>query len=193
MSMEAFHPLRPFAEPFGAASPVTLVAGLARSPDVLRAEFRLGGELDLIDLPRLPIPREGRRRHELWRRTCFECFFAVAGDEGYVEVNLCTDHCWNVYRFSGYRHGMAEASCLEATVEVTTTTSGLTLVAAFPLSDLAPDTSPLQAALSAVLLHRDGEKSYWALTHCADEPDFHQRAAFVVDLPPSLPWPPSVA
>ena len=191
--MEAFHPLRPFAEPFGAYSTLTLAAGVARSQDVLRVEFRLGGELDLIELPRTPIPREGRRRHELWRRTCFECFFAVAGEEGYVEVNLCTDHCWNVYRFSGYRHGMAEASCPEVVVEVAATTAGLRLVAAIPLSGQAPDELPLQAALSAVLLHRDGKKSYWALAHCAGEPDFHQRAAFVVHLPPLLPWPPSVA
>jgi hypothetical protein len=37
--------------------------------------------------------------------------------------------------------------------------------------------------LSAVLEEKDGTKSYWALAHGADKPDFHLRDCFVAKLP----------
>ena len=37
--------------------------------------------------------------------------------------------------------------------------------------------------LSAVLEEKDGTKSYWALAHAADKPDFHDAGCFVARLP----------
>jgi hypothetical protein len=37
--------------------------------------------------------------------------------------------------------------------------------------------------LSAVLEEKDGTKSYWALAHPAEKPDFHARNCFVAKLP----------
>jgi hypothetical protein len=37
-------------------------------------------------------------------------------------------------------------------------------------------------ALSAVLAAATGEKSYWALVHSGDKPDFHHPAGFRLEL-----------
>ena len=38
-------------------------------------------------------------------------------------------------------------------------------------------------ALSAVIEAEDGQKSYWALAHPSDKPDFHHPQSFVLELP----------
>ena len=38
-------------------------------------------------------------------------------------------------------------------------------------------------ALSAVIETVDGAKTYWALAHPSDKPDFHHPDSFVLDLP----------
>ena len=123
-----------------------------------------------------PGPTEGGRTDELWRHTCFEVF-SMAG-KGYREFNLSPSGQWASYRFDGYREGMAEA------VEVADVA---------PL-DLAEDMLALEAdldlpspigrfALSAVIEANDGAKTYWALAHPSDKPDFHHPDSFVLDLP----------
>jgi hypothetical protein len=56
------------------------------------------------------------------------------------------------------------------------------LSAAFDDPDLVPD-GPWRAGLSAVVEEADGNKSYWALNHPSDKPDFHHRDSFVLELP----------
>ena len=43
---------------------------------------------------------------------------------------------------------------------------------------------PARIAASAVLENKSGHKSYWALAHPTDKPDFHHPDGFVLDLPP---------
>lgn len=42
---------------------------------------------------------------------------------------------------------------------------------------------PWLASLSAVIEERHGAKSYWALAHGSDKPDFHHPDSFVLELP----------
>lgn len=42
---------------------------------------------------------------------------------------------------------------------------------------------PWVAGLSAVIEERHGPKSYWALAHASDKPDFHHPDSFVLELP----------
>ena len=48
--------------------------------------------------------------------------------------------------------------------------------------ELLPEGAILAIGLSAVIEARDGSKSYWALTHCAAQPDFHLRQSFSLTL-----------
>ena len=43
----------------------------------------------------------------------------------------------------------------------------------------------IRMGLSAVLEDRRGRKSYWALAHASDTPDFHDPACFTAMLPAS--------
>ena len=46
-----------------------------------------------------------------------------------------------------------------------------------------PADSNWELGLSAVLEEKDGTKSYWALAHPAEKPDFHAPDCFVAKLP----------
>lgn len=194
-------PLRPFAPLAHHCSNLELSCNVVRIAGMVTLRYQLCGSLDTLVLPLGPVKAElsglaaqtkriplghrasSSRRHHLWRRSCFECFFAVSGEEGYDEINLCPDGCWNHYRFSAYRRGMNEVPgaavqlCAEANREV------LTLTATISLDTMADERLRLEAALAAVLLHRDGTRSLWALGHCGREPDFHDRRGFLLDLP----------
>jgi hypothetical protein len=41
--------------------------------------------------------------------------------------------------------------------------------------------------ISAILVERDGRKSYWALAHPPGEPDFHHPDCFALELPAAKP------
>lgn len=156
---------------------------MVRVAGTVTLRYHLRGSLDTLDLPLEPAKAPSLRRHHLWRRSCFECFFAVFGEEGYDEVNLCPDGCWNHYRFSAYRLGMAEVLGAAVQLSAEANREALTLTATISLDAMATDCLRLEAALAAVLLHRDGTRSYWALNHCGGEPDFHDRRGFLLDLP----------
>jgi hypothetical protein len=49
---------------------------------------------------------------------------------------------------------------------------------------IAVDAEPKwELGLSAVLEEQDGIKSYWALAHSSEKPDFHARDCFIAKLP----------
>ncbi len=45
-----------------------------------------------------------------------------------------------------------------------------------------PAGEPWQLGLSAVLEEKDGTKSYWALAHGGEKPDFHDPVCFAARL-----------
>ena len=97
--------LQPFA-PTGRPSDITIGGSIARRADILAIRYELRGRLaELV----IPGPAElPARRHGLWEGTCFEFFLGVKDSPGYWEFNLSPAGHWNVYRFAGYRQGMAE-------------------------------------------------------------------------------------
>lgn len=196
-------PLHPFAPLADHCSNLALSCSVVRIAGMVTLRYHLRGSLDTLDLPLEPVQAELSglstqtnrmplgykaplsRRHHLWRRSCFECFFAVFGEEGYDEVNLCPDGCWNHYRFSAYRRDMREVQGAAVRLSVEANREALTLTATISLDAMADERLRLVAALTAVLLHRDGTRSYWALSHCGGEPDFHDRRGFLLHLPGS--------
>jgi hypothetical protein len=139
--------------------------------------FGVGAPAERFVIP--PI-REPWRADELWQTTCFEAFFAADGDDGYREWNFAPRGNWAAYDFTGYREGMGQADVrsppyIRMEDNFTWWTVGATIaVAADNKWDLG---------LSAVLEEQDGTKSYWALAHASDKPDFHAPDCFVAKLP----------
>lgn len=129
----------------------------------------------LVDFT-VPEQSEGRRADGLWQTTCFEMFLRVEGEEGYREWNFAPSGDWQAYEFSSYRDGMAVADVSAAPYlrledNLTWWTFGATIA-------VSADRQ-WEFALSAVMEETDGTKSYWALAHPSDEPDFHHPDCFV--------------
>jgi xylose dehydrogenase (NAD/NADP) len=160
----------------------TVEGVVERAPRELRATFRVGVPPGaLVIPPRAAVPA---RRDGLWQSTCLELFIGVPGAPGYLEVNVAPSGDWNAYRFTGYREGMEPLE--SATLRSWEARRGPedALAIGFSLELPAPWASApsLELAVCAVLEGTGGEKTYWALTHRGERPDFHRRNAFALHL-----------
>ena len=146
---------------------------LERQGDCLRVRFVAEGAVQAVNWPG---PAEPVRTDELWKHSCFEVFVATTG--GYLEFNLSPSSRWASYRFSGYREGMADAEAMAVIAPLDLAGDRLALEAHLDLP------SPVgKLGLTAVIEAVDGSRSYWALAHPSDKPDFHHPDSFVLDLP----------
>ncbi len=172
--------LRPCG-PAPAAAAFTLTGTLTRSAAGLTLRYDLRGPLaELV----IPAPAAApARRFGLWEATCLECFLGVPGSPAYWELNLSPAGHWHLFRFASYRHGMEDEEAVAALpLRRQQTSARLILEVALPLATLVSPDRPLEAAPTAVLQHRDGSLTYWALTHPGPQPDFHRRDGFLLHL-----------
>lgn len=124
------------------------------------------------------------RQEELWQTTCFELFAAGPGT-AYREFNFATSGRWAVYDFDARRSGMREFN--PTTMPEITAQSGdrlLAVTATISARDLLGGEQAMfdRAGLTVVLQEEGGVKSYWALAHGNDRPDFHDPACFTARL-----------
>ena len=170
------HPQTPPAEP-----PFKLWANVE-----LAAAFGAVGTLNIwfgIDAPAsrflLPDIADDRRTDELWKATCFEAFLKIDDELSYREWNFAPSGQWAAYDFTDTREGMANADVgappyIRMEDNLTWWTLGATIsVEAGRAWNLG---------LSAVIEEKDGTKSYWALSHPSENPDFHHPDCFIGQL-----------
>lgn len=166
------HLLSPY--PGSPPSPVQrLEVEVSRREGRIDLVYTLAGDPDGV---LWPAPDAGGRTDELWRTTCFEAF--VTTPEGYVEFNLSPSGRWASYAFDGYRTGMRPAA--EA---VQVAPLSLTGARATQAGTVELPAGARRLGLSAVIEAADGTRTYWALAHPSDKPDFHHPDSFVLDLP----------
>ncbi len=143
----------------------------------LSLSYHLSGDLDALVLP--AFGGSYQREEELWRHTCFEAFFGLAGDPAYGELNISPAGGWNLYGFSDYRQGMRVDERLNLLSFVALRESRrYILEVSLPLEGLLL-TGQLELGLSVVLEEGSGQLSYWALEHPGSKADFHHRSSFV--------------
>jgi hypothetical protein len=173
-SLQPFPPLNP---------PLTIkITGrISRRPRQLAIRYDLHGPLAELMIPApdaLPVRRQG-----LWEETCFEFFLGVKDSPRYWEFNLSPAGLWNVYRFAGYRQGMAEETAFTSLPWRVRRRPDLVLVALeLEIERIVAADQPLVVGLAAVLKFRDQGLTYWALTHPGPQADFHRRDSFLVEL-----------
>ena len=152
------------------------------------AERSSGGELSLrfvahgsISGLLVPAKAKAERTDLLWHHTCFEAFIKPRPGPAYVELNASPSTRWALYSFDSFREGMAEApSSLQISpiavkigadqIELTTRIIGL------------PRDPDWRGALSAIIEEKNGRKSFWALKHPPEKPDFHHDDCFDLEL-----------
>jgi len=172
--------LEPFAQT-GKPADITIGGTIARRADVLAIHYALRGRLAELVIPG-PAARPARR-NGLWEATCFEFFLGVKEAPGYWEFNLSPAGHWNVYRFAGYRQGMAEETAFTSLVfRVRRRPDRLRVALELDIGKMAAADQPLAVGLAAVIEFRDQGLTYWALTHPGAQADFHRRDSFQVEL-----------
>lgn len=157
----------------------------------VRASARLAADggliLDyLITAPpgtlRVPLPAAPTFTDALWQHTCCEAFVAATGGKAYREFNFSPSGAWAAYDFSGYRQRLAgPPPAIAPLIDCQANDQELMLRATLPAA-LLPLADRWQIGLTVVLESNAGSKSWWALAHTADRPDFHPLASFTLTL-----------
>ena len=117
----------------------------------------------------------------------FEAFIAEARQPAYhSEFNFAPSGEWAIYAFRGYRDGgpLADES-MRPQIAVSSNDRQLeldTMVRLDSLPGIYAGTA-LRIGLSAVVEASDG-RSYWALHHPLDRPDFHHADGFALTIEP---------
>ena len=145
----------------------------------LRLDYRLRADLSAL---RLAQPGRSRPGKALWRHTCFEAFVAGAGAADYHEFNFSPSGEWAGYVFTDYRQAALPAPRLPAPRLCWSRHDRELSLSVWVDPAALPAAARLQIGLSAVIETARGEISYWALCHCGERADFHQRGSFLLEL-----------
>lgn len=148
-----------------------------RSDGSLALCYRLRGDLARLRLPS-PAPRQAT--DGLWQHTCCEVFLRGADAPAYREFNFSPSGAWAAYRFQAYREGGCHLELADPVIDCPLHGDEWQLHATLP-PQVAP-CGPGRLGLSAVIEDRDGAKSYFALHHPGERPDFHHPDSFVLEL-----------
>ena len=171
-------------QPLASAKPrldLKITGEITRRADTLTIRFELRGRLAKVVVPPPAVPPA--RRHGLWQETCFELFLGVKNSPPYWEFNLSPSGHWNVYQFSAYRQGRIEEPAFTALpYSVWSQPDALLLTLEVDLAKIVPAEQVLEVGISAVIKPRDGEATYWALSHPGPQADFHRRDGFSLAL-----------
>ena len=155
-------------------APVDYVASLS-STATTNIWFGVSAPTDRFVIP----SGEAERADELWQTTCFEAFLRAEAEEPYREWNFAPSSAWAAYDFTGYREGRTNADV--AAAPYIRMEDNFTWWALGATITVDADRS-WQLGLSAVLEEQDGTKSYWALAHPSEKPDFHHPDCFTARL-----------
>ncbi len=158
----------------------SLTARIERTASGFQITYDLGANLSAL---RIPAPAAPARTDELWKTTCFELFLRQPHGPGYFEFNFSPSTQWAAYSFTGRREGMAPLDIAAPAITRQQTAEGLTLTVQLDLPPSPPANSPLRAALTAIVEDATGARSFWAITHPAEAPDFHHPDGFALTLP----------
>lgn len=145
----------------------------------LAVSYHLDGNLgDIL----LPGKQPTAAKDELWQHTCCEAFMAAVDEPAYREFNFSPSSQWANYSFTDYR--IRDKTFIAPGVpqiQIHRRDDGLQIDALIK-REMLPQAAAWNIGLSVVLETVDGRKSYWALAHCATQPDFHRRQSFVLTL-----------
>lgn len=159
----------------------SVVAGAGRAGGgTLALVYEVRGDLGRV---RVPAPGRGGVVEGLWEHTCCEVFVRAGEGEAYHEVNLSPGGAWCAYGFGGYRRDRRlVAAGFEPSIRVVRSGERMWLAATMALGGLAARYvgEEVRLALACVIEEVGGVRSYWAVVHPAERPDFHHPASFAV-------------
>ena len=177
--------LAPFNE--AAAKNINFLSIIRRENLKINSSFTLTGNIKNILLP--PLSPHPERMGGLWESTCFEIFLKNTETDFYLEFNLAPSGNWNCFSFNGYRAGMREYEDLkDISISFSQNETQLKLDATIELNDSNYfriedfKSQEIKASLCAVIENNSFEKSFWAIKHHTNKPDFHLSDNFTIPL-----------
>lgn len=189
MHQQHFH-LIPFSQQHSPDAQLPEIDGIiTRSNSTLLIEYLITDPVNSIIWPVTKPDTLATRRDELWQHTCFEVFVRPRSrpdtqqQQNYWEFNFSPTADWNSYRFAAYR------SQMEIEEGIQTISSSLTrpdqqrtrLSIEVPLTDALQSTD-WSVGICAVIEDKSHALHYYALTHCAKQPDFHSSDSYILTL-----------
>lgn len=147
----------------------------------LHLHYRLSGDLTRITFP---VSQSPSAVDGLWEHTCFEVFIALQHEECYQEFNFSPSGQFAMYAFSDYRIRSAWIPIQVPTIMTSKFNDLFELKAELTATELPISSigNSYQLGLSAVIELMDGSKSFWALHHPSEHPDFHHRESFSLSI-----------
>ena len=168
--------------PFSQDSKYGVECTLELLQDYLAVSFRLYGDISQVIIPeQKDIPT---RKYDLWEQTCFELFLKHHNNNWYLEFNLAPSGDWNCFYLLDYRNNCGEyGSVKEIPIETQQghdyCLRGKIRLNEIPFTRDEFFTSKMLVGASSVLLKKDQQKEFLAITHLKDRPDFHDFDSFV--------------
>ena len=160
---------------------IEIEGNISRINNQLNIQYILKGDLSAI-----VIPQDNKtylRQYDLWEHTCFEFFLKLKGTNEYWEFNLSPSRNWNVFHFLDYRLNIVEEKAFNSlTFNVSQDQESLSIEINFNLDILGIVEQGLDIAITSVVKNKDGQLSYWALTHPPMQADFHHQDGFIIDV-----------
>ena len=159
---------------------ISITGKISRKSNLLALHYSIAGNIEEIFIP-LPSGHP-MRNDELWKTTCFEFFLAIKGRPQYWEFNMSSSGDWNVYRMEAYRRigFREETSIRRIPLEIKKNATDFVLDVAVDLNPIIQREQNLEIGVTAVIQTKDGNQTFWALTHPAPQADFHLRESFVL-------------
>lgn len=171
-------------QPFPTVSPlpdIKIKCTVVRNSNTLDVSYELSGDIkDLLIPEKAGAPA---RKTRLWEETCLELFLGISNSPVYREFNLSPAGHWNVFLFDAYRQGMREEPAFKSLpFNVQVSPDSFVLCLEIELNRIIRTGQSLEAAVCAVVKQKNGNTSYWAVTHKGLQADFHRRDSFIIEL-----------
>jgi hypothetical protein len=137
--------------------------------NILSIEYRVSGPLQSLALG--PVKNGSlQRANELWKRSCFECFF-FAENSSYIELNFNNESEYDFLFFSDYRRSTTTKFAIKA-LSILSAASADFLSSKIQVE--FPQRSSFTCVPAAILIPQGQNPLFYATKH-AVTPDFHRR------------------
>lgn len=160
------------------APDITINCELNTTSDSVFISYKLQGALSTVDMG-TGIPKHTRVM-KLWEKTCFELFIKDAKDS-YIEFNFSPDFEWNCFFFEKKGDTLAEYKRMELVKFDILFSNEIVHVIVELQKKMFPDhffEGKLSAGITSVIKEKNGNLSYWALSHHDTKPNFHDFRSF---------------
>jgi hypothetical protein len=162
------------------APAVQITGNIERRHNQLNIEYTLAGRSQILIPETFNTPT---RQFNLWEHTCCEFFLGLQDSTQYWEFNLSPAGHWNIYRFLDYRQDLVEEIAFNSLpFQVLPGNDVLQLKLQVNLNKIITPEQSLEVGIATVIEDRKSQLSYWALTHPAEEADFHLRNNYLLKL-----------